>query len=62
MMLITPPIASEPYKVDIGPRTTSIRSIAAMGGMKFVSTSPKPMGRAPELFWFSRLPSTSTSV
>lgn len=27
MMLITPPMASEPYSDDIGPRTTSMRSI-----------------------------------
>ncbi|MNL37977.1 hypothetical protein D3C87_1601560 [compost metagenome] len=62
MMLITPPIASDPYRVDMGPRTTSMRSMAAIGGMKLVSTSPKPLARAPELFWFNRLPSTSTSV
>src|SRR5690554_7020005 len=32
MMLITPPIASEPYKEDMGPRITSTRSIMEMGG------------------------------
>ena len=29
---MTPPIASEPYRPDIGPRITSIRSIASMPG------------------------------
>ena len=30
--LITPPMASEPYSDDIGPRTTSMRSMASSGG------------------------------
>lgn len=30
--LTTPPMASEPYSDDIGPRTTSMRSIIDSGG------------------------------
>src|SRR5690606_8102093 len=32
IMLTTPPMASEPYSDDIGPRITSIRSIIDKGG------------------------------
>jgi len=32
MMLMTPPMASEPYSEDIGPRMTSMRSIIDSGG------------------------------
>ena len=47
--------------VDIGPRTTSIRSIAETGGMKLVDVSPKPFGvTLPAVFW--RRPSIRTSV
>ena len=61
MMLTTPPMASEPYRVDIGPRITSMRSIADIGGMKLLEVSPKPLGvMSPELFW--RRPSISTRV
>src|SRR5690606_40766334 len=52
MMLITPPMASEPYSVDIGPRITSMRSMADRGGMKLVDVSPKPLGvTLPAAFW-----------
>jgi hypothetical protein len=34
MMFTTPPRASEPWRVDMGPRITSIRSMAARGGRK----------------------------
>ena len=33
IILITPPRASAPYNVDAGPRITSMRSIASIGGM-----------------------------
>ena len=42
MMLITPPIASEPYRVDMGPRMISIRSIAETGGMKLLLQTTDP--------------------
>ena len=61
MMLITPPMASEPYRVDMGPRMISMRSMAASGGMKLVCVPPKPFGvTLPAAFW--RRPSISTSV
>ncbi len=44
MMLTTPPIASDPYRVETGPRTTSMRSMAETGGMKLLEVSPKPFG------------------
>ena len=31
MMLITPPMASAPYSEDMGPRTTSTRSMSSSG-------------------------------
>lgn len=37
MTLITPPMASEPYSVDMGPRMTSMRSMASIGGIHLVS-------------------------
>ncbi|MNL83234.1 hypothetical protein D3C87_2108270 [compost metagenome] len=37
MTLTTPPMESEPYSEDIGPRITSTRSIAAIGGIKAAS-------------------------
>jgi len=54
-------MASEPYSVDIGPRITSIRSMADIGGMKLVEVSLKPLGvTLPAVFW--RLPSIRISV
>ena len=44
MIFTTPPIASEPYSVDIGPLITSIRSMAARGGMNPVFMAEKPLG------------------
>ena len=44
MMLITPPMASAPYSVDIGPRITSMRSIASSGGMWLNWLPPKLFG------------------
>ena len=44
MMLITPPMASEPYRVDMGPRMISMRSMAASGGLTLVCVPPKPFG------------------
>jgi len=35
MMLMTPPMASEPYSEDIGPRMTSMRSMADMGSQPY---------------------------
>ncbi|MNE26357.1 hypothetical protein D3C80_1197190 [compost metagenome] len=61
MMLITPPMASEPYSDDIGPRTTSIRSIASSGGIQPCSIpAPSLFGRVARESW--RLPSTSIRV
>src|SRR5690606_18943075 len=61
VMLITPPIASEPYRVDIGPRITSMRSIADIGGMKLLAVLPKLFGATlPDVFW--RRPSISRRV
>ncbi|MNE93360.1 hypothetical protein D3C80_1912010 [compost metagenome] len=51
IMLTTPPMASEPYNVDAGPRMTSIRSIADIGGIKLLFDSPNPFGvMSPVLF------------
>ena len=44
MMFTTPPIASEPYSVDMGPRITSMRSMADIGGMKLLAVPPKALG------------------
>ncbi|KAG1585615.1 hypothetical protein G6F46_014835 [Rhizopus delemar] len=61
MMLTTPPIASDPYSDDIGPRTTSIRSMAAKGGIWLACTMPSSsrfsISRVP-----CRLPSTRIRV
>src|SRR5690554_7003842 len=52
MILMTPPMASEPYRVDMGPRITSMRSMADIGGMKLVEVSLKPLGvTLPAGFW-----------
>ena len=61
MMLITPPIASEPYSEDIGPRTTSMRSMADSGGVQPPSTPEESeLVRVSREFW--RLPSIRISV
>ena len=44
MMLITPPSASAPYRVDAGPRITSIRSIMSSGGMWLNWLPPNEFG------------------
>ncbi|MNV39032.1 hypothetical protein D3C71_1305970 [compost metagenome] len=61
MMLITPPMASEPYSDDIGPRTTSMRSMAASGGVQPPSTpAESELVRVSRELW--RLPSIRISV
>ncbi len=61
MMLITPPIASEPYSEDMGPRTTSMRSMADSGGVQPPSTPVESeLVRVSREFW--RLPSMRISV
>ena len=44
IILTTPPIASEPYNVEAGPRIISILSIAETGGIKLLFDSPKAFG------------------
>ncbi|MNE57775.1 hypothetical protein D3C87_1651860 [compost metagenome] len=61
MTLITPPMASEPYSEDIGPRTTSMRSIASSGGSQPCSMPALSLfGRVPRVS--TRLPSTRIKV
>ena len=61
MMLITPPMASDPYSDDIGPRTTSMRSMAEIGGVQPPSTPlESELVRVSREFW--RLPSIRISV
>src|SRR5699024_11869960 len=56
MILTTPPMASEPYNDDMGPRMTSMRSIACIGGNQPCSIpGPSLLGRVSREFW--RLPS-----
>ncbi len=54
MMLMTPPIASEPYRVERGPLTTSTRSTNS-GATFWIAAVPMVPG-------FMRRPSTSTST
>ena len=54
MMLMTPASASEPYSVERGPLTISMRSI--MSGARFCSAAP------PAVAGLTRTPSISTSV
>ena len=44
MIFTTPPKASDPYKVLIGPFITSILSILEIGGKKEFEISLKPLG------------------
>ena len=58
--LITPPMASEPYRVDMGPRTTSIRSMDCSGGSQSCSKPALPLGRVSRVD--TGLPSTRIRV
>ena len=40
---MTPPMASDPYSDDMGPRTTSMRSIASNGGIQLWSVPVEPL-------------------
>jgi len=54
-------MASEPYSEDMGPRTTSMRSMAESGGVQPPSTPVESeLVRVSREFW--RLPSISISV
>lgn len=53
IMLTTPPSASEPYSEDMGPRTTSMRSIASTG----IQFRSKSLWRKTALRELTRLPS-----
>ena len=44
MMLITPPSASAPYRVDAGPRITSMRWIMSSGGIWLNWLPPNELG------------------
>src|SRR5450830_1432846 len=61
MMLITPPMASEPYSEDMGPRTTSMRSIIS-GEIQFKSWRPRSGRYAVSAELPMRLPSTRIKV
>ena len=62
---MTPAIASEPYCADAPSRSTSIRSIAAIGMVLMsVPAEPRPMDccTLTSACWWRRLPLTSTST
>ena len=54
MMLIAPPMASEPYDTDDGPRTTSMRSTMPVETSEGCGPLPRAL--------FMGMPSTSTST
>ena len=55
MMLITPPMASEPYSAEAGPRMTSIRSMASIGGRKLIGVPAwEPRSLKASLPWAGR--------